>query len=291
MRKLLSLITAATLVASLGLATTAGAAVVEWSGTMIVNVGTLPQFQHFGTGVATVNGSAGGIGHINTIAWHDGLTFTGGNNVPEVIPLTDPDNPTLISLRGTGMRMGDPVWSQNMTFNGISGGPPLGSLNTGRMPGKMKMCILFPGCANYLPIPFGTKGGQGVGVGGMITVNTFQNGQGFKLSIQGAPWTIGIASIQGVTTTTPNGGISTYTKTLQGFVHGPASGTSSTAAISGVLQIIAPVFIETNLGQPDTFQAVWQELRLHFIPEPGLLLLLGSGGAGLVMLGRNRMRK
>jgi hypothetical protein len=125
----------------------------------------------------------------------------------------------------------------------------------------------------------------------MITVNTFQNGQGFKLSIQGAPWTIGIASIQGVTTTTPNGGISTYTKTLQGFVHGPASGTSSTAAISGVLQIIAPVFIETNLGQPDTFQAVWQELRLHFIPEPGLLLLLGSGGAGLVMLGRNRMRK
>jgi hypothetical protein len=56
MRKLLSLIAAAALVASLGLATTAGAAVVEWAGTLIVNVGTLPQFQHYGTGVATVNG-------------------------------------------------------------------------------------------------------------------------------------------------------------------------------------------------------------------------------------------
>jgi hypothetical protein len=29
---------------------------------------------------------------------------------------------------------------------------------------------------------------------------------------------------------------------------------------------------------------------LHFIPEPGLLLLLGSGVAGLVLLGRSRMR-
>jgi hypothetical protein len=125
----------------------------------------------------------------------------------------------------------------------------------------------------------------------MITVNTFQNGQGFKLSVQGAPWTIGIASITNVTTTTPNGGVSTYTKTLQGFVHGPASGTSSTAAISGVLQIVTPVLIETNLGAPDTWQAVWADVRLHFIPEPGLLLLLGSGVAGLLMLGRSRMRK
>jgi hypothetical protein len=288
MRRLATLLLTAAV--GLGLASTAGAAVVDWSGTLIVNVGTLPQINHQGTGVATVNGSAGGIGHINTISWHHGLTFTGGGNVPEVIPLTDPDSATLISLRVTGLRLGAPTYSNVLRINGVSGGPPLGSQNTGRPAGNIKMCILFPGCNNYLPIPFGTPGGNAIGVGGMYTVNTFQLGAGFKLSVQGAPWTVGLAKITNITTTTPLGGISTYTKTLQGFVHGPASGTSSTAAISGVLQIVTPGYIETNLGQPDSNMALWIELRLHFIPEPGLLLLLGSGVAGLLMLGRHRMR-
>jgi hypothetical protein len=234
MRKLLSLIAGASLLASLGLATTAGAAVVEWSGTTIVNVGRLPQFVHYGTGVATVNGSSGGIGHINTIQWHHGLSFSGGNNVPETIPLTGPENPTLITLRATGMRMGrGPTYSGVLTLNGISGGAPLGTKKTGQPPGNMKMCILFPGCANYLPIPFGKDANNAVGVGGMFTVNGLSKGAGFKLSAWGAPWTIGIASIKNITTETPNGAITTYTKTLQGFVHGPASGTSSTAARCG----------------------------------------------------------
>jgi hypothetical protein len=289
MRGLATLILTAAV--GLGLASTAGAAVVEWSGTLIVNAGTLPPFAHFGTGVATVNGSAGGIGHINTIVIPSSLSFSGGNNVPEAIPLTDPDNPSMITLRMTGARIGKVTGGTvvSAVFNGISGGPPLGSKNTGRPPGRMKLCILFPDCVNYLPIPFGTKGGQGVGVGGMWTVNTFSRYAGFRLSVWGAPWTIGIASIENVTTETPNGGISTYTKTLQGFVHGPASGTSNTATISGVLQIVTPVFIETNLGTPDTYNAAWVEVRLHFIPEPGLLLV-GSGVGGLLLLGRSRMR-
>ena len=80
MRKLLSVVAAA--VATFGLATAAGAATVEWSGTLVANVGTLPQFIHQGTGVATVNGSSGGIGHINTIQMKQGLSYTGGNNNP-----------------------------------------------------------------------------------------------------------------------------------------------------------------------------------------------------------------
>ena len=292
MRKFLSLIAIVALLASVGLASTAGAAVVEWEGSMVVNVGTLPQFKHQGTGVATVNGSAGAIGHISTISWQSGLTYTGGNNVPEIIPLTDPDNPTLMSLRGTGMRMGTVGATGNQVFDGISGGAPLGSQNTGQPPGKMRMCILFQNnCQSYIPIPFG-DGVSGVGIGGMFTVNGFSKANGFKLSVQGAPWTIGLASMRNITTETPNGAITTYTKTIQGFVHGPASGTSgsSAAAISGVLQIVTPVVIETSLGAPDTWQAVWTEVKLHFIPEPGLLLLLGSGIAGLLMLGRHRMR-
>jgi hypothetical protein len=276
----------------LGLASTAGAAVVEWSGTLIVNAGPLPPFTHFGTGVATVNGSAGGIGHINTIRLHHGLSYSGGNNVPETIPLTGPENPTFVTLRATGMRVGRAGGMSNaLTLNGISGGAPLGTKNTGRPPGSMKMCVLFPGCANYLPIPFGKDATNAVGVGGMFSVlDLFTKANGFELSVWGAPWTIGIASIEHVTTETPNGGISTYTKTIQGFVHGPASGTSTTAAISGVLQIVTPVFVQTTLGAPDRYKAAWVEVRLRFIPEPGLLLLLGSGAAGLLLLGRFRMR-
>jgi hypothetical protein len=37
--------------------------------------------------------------------------------------------------------------------------------------------------------------------------------------------------------------------------------------------------------------ALFGFLHIHFIPEPGMLLLLGSGVAGLVLLGRHRMRK
>ena len=285
MRKLATLILTAAV--GLGLASSAGASFQLWTGTLTVKMplaGDLPPFVRLGTGVATVNGSSGG-NHLDTIQWPSWRTFTGGNNVPETIPLTDPDHPTLMSLRATGLRLG------TITFDGISGGPPLGTKNTGIPPGHMKMCILFPGCAAYLPIPFGTKGGNAVGVGGMFTVNTFSKAGGFRLSVQGAPWTIGVTSITNVTTETRNGGISTYTKTLQGFVHGVVctSPISFLDYCSGVIQLVTPVRIETSLGAPDAYQAGSVEVRLHFVPEPGLLLL-GPGVAGLLMLGRSRMR-
>jgi hypothetical protein len=293
MRRLTTLILAAAV--GLGLASTVEAATLEWSGTLTVKMplaGDLPPFVHIGTGVATVNGSAGGIGHINTIRLHHGLSYSGGNNVPETIPLTGPENPTLVTLRATGMRLGRAGGMSNaLTLNGISGGAPLGTKNTGQPAGNLKMCLLFPGCANYLPISFGEDASNAVGVGGMFSVQgRRQFSLTFSFSMWGAPWTIGLASIRNVTTETPNGGITTYTVTVQGFVHGPASGTSTTAAISGVLQVVTPVLIWTSVGAPYTWQAAWFEVRLRFIPEPGMLLLLGSGAAGLLMLGRFRMR-
>jgi hypothetical protein len=242
--------------------------------------------------VSTVNGSGGGIGHVNTLQLHHGLSYSGGNNVPETIPLTGPENPTLVTLRATGMRVGRAGGMSNaLTLNGIAGGAPLGTQNTGQPPGQMKMCILFPGCANYLPIPFGENASNAVGVGGIFTVNGLSKAAGFILSVWGAPWTIGIASIENITTETPNGAITTYTKTIQGFVHGPSSGTStpSYSCIGGVIQIVTPAFIQTSLGAPDTFQAVWTAVRVQFIPEPGVLLL-GAGVGGLLLLGRSRMR-
>ena len=179
------------------------------------------------------------------------------------------------------------------SFDGISGGPPLGPQNTMPVAHRVKVCQLFPGCFSYIPIPLVTPNSQvGMGVGGFLTLNTFSQGGALRFSVEYAPWTIGVASITNATTETPNGAITTYTKTLQGFVHGPASDTSNTAAISGVLQIVTPVRIETNLEAPNTYLAVWGEVKLHFIfiPEPEMVLLLGSGIAGLLLLGRSRSR-
>jgi len=76
-----------------------------------------------------------------------------------------------------------------------------------------------------------------------------------------------------------------------GFAHGPASGTTSTAQPSGVLQLVTPNQVRTNLALGSSRKvAILGELLVRFIPEPGLLVLLGSGVAGLLLLGRSRIR-
>jgi hypothetical protein len=49
--------------------------------------------------------------------------------------------------------------------------------------------------------------------------------------------------------------------------------------------------VRTNLSLGSNAKvAILGELLVHFIPEPGLLVLLGSGIAGLLLLGRRRIR-
>jgi hypothetical protein len=74
-------------------------------------------------------------------------------------------------------------------------------------------------------------------------------------------------------------------------VHGPASLTSSTAKGSGVIQLVTPTRVDTSLAPPNNFLPVFGVVKLRFVPEPGLILLIGSGIAGLVVIGRHRTRK
>jgi hypothetical protein len=253
--------------AMLGVAAVAQADPIPFEGTLSLQLGSLPSLVVSGTGVGTVNGS-GGLGHLNSMTLGpNGMYGTA------TIPLTDPANPTLVSLVGTFDLIEPGV------FANISGGPPGG----GVMPvsGLFRLCILAgPGCPFSIAIPLTVNGTRGVGIGGMLTVNGFAKA-GIQISITGNPWTIGTAAITGIPT--DNGGFTT--STAAGFAHGPQSLTSSTANPSGVVQLVTPVLVQTNLKGNEVI-ALFGTLMIHFTPEPGTLLLFGAGLAGLAVVSR-----
>jgi hypothetical protein len=151
----------------------------------------------------------------------------------------------------------------------------------------VRICLVVPGCAGNLPLDVGgTVNGVAVGggVGGILTIG--QLGM-IRISIVGAPYTV--KTITGFNRTN-NGAIDTYTE--KGFAHGPLSNTSSTGQTSGVLQVVT-VNRTTTQGVPGNsdISANFARIVVHFVPEPGLLLLLGSGAVGLALLGRKRIRK
>jgi hypothetical protein len=270
----------------------AGAAPLNWEGTATVIVADIPPLVFAGGGVATVNDSAGVVPeHLATLRLKGSRGQITGTDTHFV---TDPDTfangiaAAIVQYAGgTG------------TFAPISGGAASTTPLTRQfMPvyGLARLCLLSTACTQYLNLPFtapttvngvpGT-GLRAVGIGGILTAGGYG---GIRVSLQAAPWTIKTASaIDQITTT----GLSRtlVTKTAQGWAHAPASTTSSTAQPSGVVQLVTPGQIWTNLplGSNDKLGG-FVVMAVHFIPEPGLLLLLGAGVAGLGLLGWRRRR-
>ena len=243
-------------VAALAFAGQAHAIAGTFTGTLAVQISALPPIAVSGSGAITLNGSDG-PGHLVSVNIGSGF-FAGVASVP----VTDP---AAFPIGGVKATVGNGAGT--FTLGGIM--PVTGGSNV----------CLFGACnasiAN-VDVPFTVNGTRGVGIGGgPIVVGGLVN-----VTVQGAPWTTGAAVIG--------------TSSVTGFVHGPASGgASSAAANSGVIRLVTPVVINTNIGASPTLPA-WGILTLHFdnvIPEPGTLLLLASGVVGLGVLGRKRMSK
>jgi hypothetical protein len=286
MRKLVTILGGISL--AIVMAGTAQADKLLFSGTTILQFANLGRAKASatGTGVATVNGSGGG-GHLHTLKLSGPFA-----KLNTVIPVTDPIVTAggIVSVRLTSV--GNIASQQGGVFAPISGAlqNTLNQLTLNTMPtdGTVRICLFgAPDCGNQLNTDLGqTSAGAfiGGGVGGVITLG----GSGaIRISIQGAPWTVKTAS---VTNRTNGGGITTFRR--NGFAHGPASLTSSTAVTSGVIQLVTPSqTVTTGIPGNNDISGNISTIRLHFAPEPGLLLLLGSGAVGVALLGRRRSKK
>jgi hypothetical protein len=108
-----------------------------------------------------------------------------------------------------------------------------------------------------------------------------------SVTLQHAPWTIG----------QPTMTIHSYNSNVivpllpGGFAHGPASLTSSTGRLSGALQLVTVTKVYTSINHAFPELPMVGVLTLHFVPEPGTALLLGSGVAALGVIARRRRRR
>jgi hypothetical protein len=290
MRKVVMLSAVAML--AFGVVGTASAKPLNWAGTLVLELGELPALGNTGGGVATVNNSAGAIpAHLQTLQLKGSRGAVAGT---AMVAITDPT----VSANGiASVRV--KATMQTGTFAPISGGVASTTVLTKNVlpvNGLAKVCLLSTTCTNFLPLILtqhvATSMAKGVGIGGLLTIGGGTNP--IRISIEAAPWTIktGTSTDQITTPMTPMGVKKFINITHKGFAHDPSSITTQTAQPSGVVQLITPMQVVTNLTSGSNAKiALFGFLTVHFIPEPGMLLLLGSGVAGLVLLGRHRMKK
>jgi hypothetical protein len=156
---------------------------------------------------------------------------------------------------------------------------PLTPLNTLPVRGELAVCLLT-GCPGPAIVPLTSASTRGVGLGGTVTAGT---GTTF-ISIQGSTWR---ASTAFLTVMTPMGASSLISE--KGFAHTPGSASLTPSATAGVLKLVTPFRVTS--GMTSSEWGGFATMTVIFAPEPLQLLLLASGVACLLVLGRRRMHR
>lgn len=201
-----------------------------------------------------------------------------------VIPVTDPlvSGGGIVKVIGT-LGLGRGTFSINPT------GYLTPSANKMPLPGEVRLCLLDLNCGAPVPIPLTGGAGlfngtRGVGIGGNATFG--QLGQ-IRISVFGAPWTIGTTTVD-----VPTAGGGSFPLPAYGTRYGPLGFTDTTlltlSGEGGVLQAVTPITVSGVGGSFSDPAAGFATLRITFLPEPASLVLLGSGSAVLLVLALKR---
>jgi hypothetical protein len=231
-----------------------------------------------GTGVAAVNGSGGGL-RLSSVAIGAGVFVTNTTSTQTPPPTTFPFAKIVASFSNAA---------------GAFAVTPLPGSLRGPMalPGSIQLCTDID-CGFAFTVPFTQGGSNGVGIGGSTI--TAMAGTGTTISLRGASWRSGSTtiSLRGASWRSGSSTImtATGTHTSVGFVHGPASLTSSTALTGGVLQLVTPIAITANTPAEPVEIPIFGSLQLRLVPEPGAGAALLAGAVAIALLGRrNRGR-
>jgi len=241
-------------------------------------------------GVQTITTTGSGT-HLQTVSQRTIPGFA----LKTTLPVTDPivSNGGIVEVILTSVRARpDLALGGAGTLGNISGAlaSTAGGLAPNTIPntGSVRICLVLTGCAGFfLPLDLGgtSLGAQvGIGVGGILTIGGTNT---IMISVVGAPYTV--KTITNFNRTN-NGVLETFVE--NGFAHGPASATSSTGQTSGVIQVVTANHITTS-GVPGNsdISGAFSRTLVHYVPEPGLMLLLGAGTVGMALLGTRRTRK
>jgi hypothetical protein len=250
MRKLFTIMAAA---AFLFGTTAAQAAILPATATLNVAIGTLPPAGFVG---ASAGASSAGVGGAATLPSGSISGIFQTAIVPPLLTLLD------------GIGVGAPACAAGCIFATAAAPATNNVLGFNGVTGTMSLnasAYLLMGGANALEIPLGV-----IGVGGTQMFHALTLVAGV---INANPYQLGALSLMGA--------LNTVAHTVMG-----TGVDNRTAGGAGTLVLVSPTNV--NLGVLGTLASI-ATLTITYVPEPGTLLLLGAGVAGLAAIGRKRM--